>query len=212
MTKPMDVLVMETRGHYADVSIAQLEEAGHRVHRCFAPGDKGFPCRGVSSPDECPIDEGVDVALVVRPRGVPQATILEAGVTCALRAGVPVVEDGQAALDPFESWITRRVDDAGVVAACEGAVVDGWASLRDRIERRALRLMGGTDSAGPLGYDFERQGHRLKVRLSGPPLPDDVVHALAVRAVDAARAEGHRAQEIDITYTPTAPQEDGHEH
>jgi len=212
MTTPLDILVMETRGHYADVTVAQLEGAGHRVHRCFTPEDKGFPCRGVTSPDDCPIDQGVDVALVVRPRVVPQATTLEAGVTCALRAGVPVVEDGQATLDPFATWITRRADDAGVVAACEDAVADGWASLRDRIVRRALHLMAGTSGTGQLGCDFERQGHRLKVRLSGPPLPDDRVHALAVRTVDAVRSEGHRTQEIDVSYTPTTPEEHGHEH
>lgn len=208
MTKPLDVLVMETRGHYADTAVADLEGAGHRVHRCFGPQDKGFPCRGLTSPDQCPLDQGVDVALVVRPRVMPQATTLEAGVTCALRAGVPVVEDGQETLDPFVSWITRRADKGGVVAACEGGVDDGWSALRDRIERRALRLLAGTGWAGPLTCAFERQGRRLKVCLSGPPLDPDAAHALAVRTVDAVRAEGHRDQEIDVSYTPTA--EDGH--
>jgi hypothetical protein len=209
MTKTLDVLVMETRGHYADTSVAELEQAGHRVHRCFGPEDKGFPCRGVTAPDACPVDQGVDVALVVRPRVVPQATPLESGVSCALRAGVPVVEQGQGTLDPFESWITRRVDEGGLVAACEEAVLTGWSALRDRIERRATRLLAGTAWEGPIGCAVERDGRRLKVRLSGPPLDEAVVHALSVRALDAVRAEGHRHQEIDVTYAPVTEEGGG---
>ena len=210
MTTPLDVLVMETHGHYADVAVAELEGAGHRVHRCFGADDMGFPCRGVTDPEGCPIDRGVDVALVVRPRVVPRTTPLEVGVTCALRAGVPVVEKGRAELDPYASWIARRVDDGGVVAACEEAVEEGWSALRDRIERRALHLLPdvtGTASPGPIDCSLERQGSTLKVRLSGPPLPDSATHALAVRAVDAVRAERPRPGDVDVTYTAATPGE-----
>jgi len=122
MTENMDVLVIESRRHYADQAVATLEAAGHRVLRCFDPGDEGFPCRGVTRPDECPIDRGVDVALVVRPRVAPQPTPLETGVSCALHAGVLLVEKGTASRDPFDPWLARRVGDEGVVAACEAAV------------------------------------------------------------------------------------------
>lgn len=196
---------MESRAHYADVAIDDLEAAGHRVHRCYDVGDKGFPCRGVTSPADCPLEHGVDAALVVRPRVVPQVTPLESGVTCALRAGVPVVEQGTTSLDPFAAWITRRVDDRGVAATCEDAVEDGWAGLRDRIQHRAMRVLSGNDRPGPLACAFERRGRRLAVRLSGPPLPDAAVHAVAIRVVDAVRAEGRRHQEIDVTYSPTDP-------
>lgn len=52
---------------------------------------------------------------------------------CAVRAGVPLVEDGSAALDPYEPWLAARVDSAAVlVAACD-------ASLGKR-RREILRL------------------------------------------------------------------------
>lgn len=126
--RSLDVLVIESRPGSGSSDAGRLEAAGHRAHRCYPdvrPGPDPLPardrylCTGVTK-GSCPIDEGVDVALLVRRRVVPRPVAREAGVSCALRAGVPVVEDGPAVLDPFEPWLAGRV--AGdVVAACEVA-------------------------------------------------------------------------------------------
>ena len=204
MTENLDVLVMESHRHYADVASTALEEAGHRVHRCYDPEESGFPCRGVTSPADCPIDRGVDVALLVRPRVMPHPTPLETGVACAVRAGVPVVEKGTESLDPFAGWITRRVDGGTIADTCVEAVEAGWASLRERIERRTLHIVAGAGGPGPIQCAFERDGRRLRVRLSGPPLGKDTEQAVSIRVLDAVRAEGRHFDEIDVSYTPTA--------
>lgn len=129
MTKgQLDVLLIESRPGSGAIDAGRLEAAGHRVHRCHPdtrpgleaplPARDRYLCTGVTA--WCPLDDGVDVALLVRRRVMPRPVAREAGVSCALRAGVPVVEDGPAVLDPFEPWLAGRV--AGdVVAACEAA-------------------------------------------------------------------------------------------
>jgi hypothetical protein len=55
---------------------------------------------------------------------------------CAVRAGVPLVEDGSAALDPYEPWLAARVDSAAVfVATCEAACDASLGELRREILR-----------------------------------------------------------------------------
>ena len=104
----LDVLLVESHpGNGARVAGA-LERAGHHVHRCHEPGATGFPCTEITSPGSCPLDAGVDVALLVR-RVAPHPTDLEQGVSCALRAGLPIIEDGPTILDPFEPYLTGRV-------------------------------------------------------------------------------------------------------
>jgi hypothetical protein len=67
--------------------------------------------------EHCPLAAHADVALLVRDRVAPYPTPLEQGAMCAVRAGVPLVEDGSAALDPYEPWLAARVDSAAVLVA-----------------------------------------------------------------------------------------------
>lgn len=92
--------------------------------------------------DECPPARHTDVALVARPRVAPRPTALEQGATCAIRAGVPLVEAGPAALDPYEPWLADRVDD-DVVAACEAASDAALGELRRQILRLAAPILHG---------------------------------------------------------------------
>jgi len=46
----------------------------------------------------------VAIAVDVRQQPWPQPTAREAGVRCALRAGVPVVVTGRTLRHPFEGW------------------------------------------------------------------------------------------------------------
>jgi hypothetical protein len=125
MTGALDVLLIESSPHAGAAAAAELKAAGHRVHRCFRPGACGFPCVGVTHPSACPIDRGIDVALLVRPRVNPRPTQLERAVSCVIRARVPLVEYGPSILDPYESWLAARaegrVTDACVEAAASAA-------------------------------------------------------------------------------------------
>jgi hypothetical protein len=120
MTNTLEVLVIESHRGAAAAAVHDLEAAGHHVRRCYDEDRHGFPCRGVVDVAQCPLARHADVALLVRGRVAPHPTALEQGATCAIRAGIPLVEAGPAALDPFEHWLAARVDH-DVVATCEAA-------------------------------------------------------------------------------------------
>lgn len=133
MAKDLDVLLIESSPGVGAADAERLESAGHRVHRCYpdhaargghVPLRERSLCVGVTE-GSCPLDRGVDVALLVRHRVATRPLASEAGVSCALRAGVPVVEDGPDLLDPYGPWVTVRVGDRDVVASCEHAAIDG---------------------------------------------------------------------------------------
>src|SRR3546814_11583513 len=114
----MDVLLIQSRPGAARAAAESLEAAGHRVHLCHEPGEPAFPCKGLVDPSSCPLEGHIDVALLVRPRIAPRTTAVEDGVTCALRAGVPLVEQGSQVLAPYAPWVTLRPPpDANAVAA-----------------------------------------------------------------------------------------------
>jgi hypothetical protein len=202
MTGPLDILVLEShRGTATDAAHA-LEMAGHRVGRCHDPGSRGFPCRGVVDPSSCPLAAAPDLALLVRRHVEPRPTPLEQGVSCALRAGVPLVEAGPATLDPYDPWLAarvRRADD--VVGACEAAASAGAAGLRAGILRRIGAILAGM-GAGPdaVGCRLERRAGGLRVHLDLPEAAcPGVEQALAVRALDAVREDGRTTGPVDVS-------------
>lgn len=78
-----------------DVDADQLEAAGHRVHRCYrtheprsarVPLRDRYLCTGVID-GSCPLDDGMDVALLVRQRIATQPAAPEFGVSCAPPSG-----------------------------------------------------------------------------------------------------------------------------
>lgn len=122
----MRVLVLESDPRAATVAGQAVEAAGHEVVRCFAPGVGAFPCRALEVGAMCPVDEGVDVALLVRSRPWPKPTALERGGICALRARVPLVVAGHHGLDPWVAWASASIDGSeGVVDVCTAVVAAG---------------------------------------------------------------------------------------
>lgn len=189
MTRSLDVLVLEHRHGAARAAVDELEVAGHRVHTCHEPGRSAFPCRGVVDPASCPLEGPVDVALVVRHHTHPTTSALESGVSCAIRLGVPVVEDGPIALDPFAPWITARVGTDSVINTCERAVDLAHDPVLADIAHRCARLLldHGLDPAVLTGA-LELAWPRLKVHLSvSAPTTPGLREAIAVRALDAVR-------------------------
>ena len=194
MTKTLDVLLVGSDPIWTEEAERTLAEHGHRVHRCHEPGDDPFPCVGLADPAACPLEHAIDVTLLVR-RGVhPRPMAAEDGVRCAIRAGVPIVEDGSDFYDPFDPWVARRVgphDD--LVAECVAAADRRFDELRHLIRGRIARLAAAAGtSANEVTCRIEPTGHDLQVDLYVPvPLDRRMQQALAVRVHASARRARH---------------------
>jgi hypothetical protein len=128
------------------------------------------------------------VALIVRSRDALSPTALEQGAACAIRAGVPLVEAGPAALDPYEPFLAARAGD-DIVSTCKAASEGALDDLRGAI----LRLVAPTlASAGiPTGQTVcrvEPAATRMQVTFDLPvAVTPAVKQAVAVRVLDAVR-------------------------
>lgn len=201
MTQFLDVLLIE--GRPASAASDALTAHGHRVHRCHSLDDSSFPCVAVTDPVACPIDRGVDVTLVVRRSVNPRPTALEGGVTCAIRARIPIVEDGPTILDPFEPWLTGRVD-GDVNQACLDAADARFEPLRHNIAGRTLMpLRAACIDPASVECIIDADRSKLRVRLRGPSIPMRLEQALAVRALDAVRAFGVTYDKVNVSYEST---------
>lgn len=201
MTKALDVLVVESELRAADSAVAELEAAGHRVHRCHDEGTHGFACNGVADSGSCPIDDHIDVAWVVRSRVRPTPTALEYGVRCAIRAGIPIVEDGSETLDPFMPWIAaRHQPGADIAATCTEVAHLAFEPLSRNITARiAALLVSNTINPDEVRCHIDALHHRLAVHLALPvPVERSIQHALAVRVLDAVRSSGRTFGEVGV--------------
>jgi hypothetical protein len=199
----LNVLVLESERGAADDTIRDLEAAGHSVVRCHEGGVPAFPCAGLTS-GQCPLEAGaVDVAVTVRRRPRSQPAPQEDGVSCALRAHVPLVVAGATALNPFDDFATVIVDGTdAVVDACERAAV---AELYPHCETATRALIGVfethdvRDVMARVVVRRVRGGLRVVVR-SDRPLEHRVQSVAAVRMIAALRAIDHDARGIDVSY------------
>ena len=100
----MRTLLIDTSDAGASQVAGSLDAAGHDVVRCHPHEGVTFPCSGLTE-DGCPLEGHgpVDVAITVRD-GAGEPTSAEAGVTCAIRTGIPVVVVGAAEGHPYEQW------------------------------------------------------------------------------------------------------------
>jgi hypothetical protein len=202
MTSPLDILVIESHPGAGAQAARQLEAAGHHVGRCHDSDSRGFPCLGVVDPQECPLSAVPDVVLLVRSRVDPRPTPLEHGVSCAIRAGVPLVEAGPATLDPYAPWLATRVERAAdIVATCETVAAAGGRALRADILRRIEAIVKGI-GARPDAVDcrLEQRGGGLRVHLDLPVVVGPgVEQAIAVRVLDAVRAGDRTVGSVDVS-------------
>src|SRR4051794_23273845 len=190
MTERLNVLLVESHARAGERHLAELEAAGHHVLRCHGPRESSFPCAGIRDADACPLEQGIDIALVVRSHVAPIPTALEDGVSCAIRAGLPIVEDGPTVLDPFEPWLAVRVT-GDVVSTCEEVAGRRFDPLRLAVLGRIAALLATAD-VDPASVEcrIRQDGPRLDVHLDGPSLGNALEHAVAVRVLDAVRADG----------------------
>lgn len=192
MTTPLQVLLLESHPDQGSAVAGELAAAGHTVLRCHEAGGPAFPCVGVDDELRCPLRGSVDVTIDVRRPGATEPTSREDGVACSIRAGVPVVEAGGTLPSPFAPWtITAAADDdlAEACAAAAAGAYDGLAAaILDRLADVAARH--GVE-AGRLRCTVTSEWPVLRVRLSGPPLPQRAQQAFAVRAHDVLRETRH---------------------
>jgi hypothetical protein len=179
----------------------RLEAAGHVVHRCHLPDAPAFPCVGLADPSVCPIEEGVDVAVLVR-RGIRREALAEEdGARCAIRAGVPLVEDGPDLLDPFDPWVAERVGpDDDLSTVCHLAADRRHAHLRMLVRERIAKLAAAAGTSSSETTCLVRtSGRDLVVDLHLPvALERPMQQALAVRVLDAVHASGRTYGQVDV--------------
>lgn len=208
MRQQLDVLLVQSNRGAADDAVAALAAAGHRVHQCYDDDARGFPCRGVVESSACPLDGPIDVVLSVRRRLNPWPTGLEGGVVCAIRAGLPVVEQGADETGPFTPWVTQRItphDD--VVGACVAAVATVEQGLAAEIRLRIARVVVATDidpSTVTCWTEGDSTGLDVHVGVPGR-LPRGVEQAIAVRTLDAVRSSGRTYGRVDVHVHDSPP-------
>ncbi len=194
----MEILVTETKGGTAAEAAAELEAAGHRVHRCHAPSAPAFPCAGLLS--GCPLEDGtIDLVVAARDHVRPTPTAAEDGVTCGLRRGIPVAVLGQPLMNPFEPFGAIAVT-GDLVSACERIA----GSRRGAYEEAAITTVRQTLAYEDLPTDraavsVERIDGRLRVQIFVPAeVPERVRQHLAVRVVGRLREHDRHVAGIDI--------------
>lgn len=202
MTTPLDVLVIESGRGAGDGVARALGTAGHRVHRCRGEHGSGVPCRGVLDVDDCPVERGADVAVVAPVGGDEIAPQVEQAVSCAIRAGVPVVEIGRSpALAPFEPWLAARVDGDDAAAATVGSAArQGFATMEQAVLAMTAPLLVDVGlPAGRATCAVERAGTGLHVSIDLPDEADEATRqAVAVRALAALRDVRRRHDSVNV--------------
>jgi hypothetical protein len=203
--KTLDVMLLESDPGAADDAAEKLKDAGHRVHRCHEFGLSPFPCNGILDPKRCPLMGPVDVALLVRQHPRPRPTPNEDGVSCAIRARIPIVVDGPGALDPFEPWEAGHAEHGEVVEACLDAAARGTASLIAEIKARTAGVLvtAGVDPE-LVACRVDKIGGRTQVHFVGP-IPDGLRNSLAVRVLDTVRAAGRTFGQVDVSVEHAIP-------
>lgn len=200
----MRILCTETDPGLAGAAVDRLRAAGHEVVTCFDPALGAWgPCVGLDR-GTCPLDEpgGVDVLLDVRAPGRPRPAPGEAGVTCALRRGVPLATAGPAWPNPFARWVTATAHgdvDVDVVEACARAADHHLVELGDMVSIAACQVLGAGRRPGvEVHTDVRQDGGELHVTVHRPPQDAALDASVAVHAHGALRAAGVAAVAISL--------------
>ena len=209
MGSTLQVMVIESHPGVAGAAEEDLLAAGHEVHRCHDAHGPGFPCRGITGGRDCPLDHPIDVALLVRRGVAPRPTPMEEGVTCALRARVPIVEDGTDLFDPFTELLTDRVPPFGdVVTVCEGVARHATEPLEHRVLHAftpVLTRHGLRSDEVSVHAHYEGEVLRLHVTVNRP-VPNTLRGLLCITAADATRSAARPRASVEVSFA--APEAD----
>jgi hypothetical protein len=199
----MRVLVLESHPGVGADAEAQLSAGGHQIVTC-EPEDGHAPCRGLGASGTCPLDEHVDVAVLVQEAGMGP---LQPGAICAARDRVPVVEVdpvGIATRTPITGWTT--VPGAELLAECTRAARDGRAHVRAITDRLlAMDVVTPTEvrpDGGTIGFDVERGSDRLLLTIRIADEARDRGGEILRAATQALRDFDRHAAVIDVAVRP----------
>jgi hypothetical protein len=193
------VLMLESHDGVARDAEAELTRAGHTIVRCSTP-DRQFPCRALSMVGDCPLDQYVDVAVVVQEIGTEQVDL---GALCVLRCRIPVVEVNPThSSRRWSSPLWTSVTGHDLMAECQRAAHDGDAHAQ-AVRRRLIAqgVLAEADLEGPaptVAIGLQRSAARLQLTIE---LDDRVRHREAEitrAATQALREYDARAAVIDI--------------
>ncbi|MCB1262654.1 MAG: hypothetical protein KDB33_20000 [Acidimicrobiales bacterium] len=190
----MRVLLLETSPGVATEVSAELEAAGHAVERCHDAGDDAFACNGLLEGHNCPLEEGIDVAVALTDGATAD------GVRCTLRRHVPLVIGDDEDV-PFAEFATARAGGS-LLDALDAAVATplarhGAAALRSE---RSVLEMHGYDSTAATATVVRNGTTDLLVHLDpGIVVSKQVADILSVRVVGAVRDIDPYARIIDVS-------------
>jgi hypothetical protein len=192
--------MLESHPGVANLAVADLTEAGHTVVRCDTE-DRRVPCRGLAAGGECPLDEHVDVAVIVQENG---SNRVAPGAICAARSRVPVVEvdpTDDAACFTANPW--RPVAAADLIDECERAAHDGSAHAQVVVDRLlSLGVLAFDEVDGPaatIAIAVTRDGGRLHMTIELADSVRDREAELVRAATQALRGFDRRAAVIDVS-------------
>jgi hypothetical protein len=199
----MRVLMLESHPGVANHAVAELTEAGHTIVRCDTP-DRRYPCRGLKAVADCPLDEHVDVAVLVQEIGTHH---VEHGAVCAARCRIPVVAVDSADLAtrfPITAWTTAA--DSDLVDQCERASHDGRAHTQAVAARLvALGVVAPAELQRPNGtvtISVDRGADRLLMTIELADSVRDREDQIMRTATQALRDFDRRSAVIDIVVRP----------
>ena len=197
----MKVLIVESEPSAGDVVEAVLTASGHDTYRCHDPNCQGSLCSGMGS--RCPVEDGVDVAILARNRTGPETSALEDGARCAIRAGVPLVLFGSAVGNPYQRWTTVDLCPDNIeklAAVAEGAVRDPHPRLSEAATTALIKTLenSGHESSGASGHVYRSSaGSRVVVEVA-PTVPMQAARRAAVWVASAVRREPGSGSIIDV--------------
>jgi hypothetical protein len=176
------------------------------VARCHDAGDPAFPCRALEEGSTCSLEQDpVDVVLTVRSRSA-EPSALEDGVTCAIRAHIPLVVAGDAETGPYGPWATATIGAEGdVVGACAAAATAPLArhsqAGTDRL--RELLAHNGVPDAESGHVEVTRRNGRLRVLIHVPEhVAPQVAEVAATHVLAAIHEVDPNARGTDVSITP----------
>jgi hypothetical protein len=191
--------MLESHPGVANAAVARMTEAGHTIVRCDT-ADRRYPCRGLTAGGECPLDEHVDVAVLVQEVGT---THLEHGAVCAARSRVPVVEvDGSGIPQrlPITSWAAAV--DPGLLDECQRAARDGRAhaqAVKDRLVVLGVVTPAELEQPdGTVAIAVERDANRLRLTIELADPVRDRQPEIVRTATQALRDFDRRSAVIDV--------------
>ena len=201
----MDVLLIESHPGLGRQAAHDLEQAGHRVHRCTDPGERlgepttsGSPCQGLSDGGVCPLDVA-ELGAAVLVRLGPELRTGEHGVICAARNRIPIVVSGDPPTTDLPVVDMSPTD--GLPAAVERAAESGTAHASAVVRQLlSLGVLGrdDVDADDPaVVVQVERAPRRLRMTIwlrDGDPRRAEITRA----AGQALRAHDRGVPVIDV--------------